>query len=148
MSALGRGIAAEVARFVRANLAAAIATGIEYLLVTGLLVAGAHYLTAAGAGAVTGAVTDFSLKRHFAFDRSERAAVGREGLRYLWVSAVSLALNLALAWALVAGLRFPSLPGVIGASILVAVAWNYPLHRWYVFREAAQRAVSARRDRG
>ena len=148
MSALGRGLAAEAARFVRANLAAAIATGIEYLLVTGLLVAGAHYLTAAGAGAVTGAVTDFSLKRHFAFDRSARAAVGREGLRYLWVSAVSLALNLALAWALVAGLRLPSLPGVIGASILVAVAWNYPLHRWYVFREAAQRTLSARRDRG
>jgi putative flippase GtrA len=27
-------------------------------------------------------------------------------------------------------------PGVIAASIVVGVAWNYPLHRLYVFRRA------------
>ena len=138
MSAGGRGVAAEVARFVRANLASAIASGLEWLVVTGLVLAGAHYLGAAAAGAITGAVADFSLKRHWAFDRPDPAAVGREGLRYAWVSAVSLALNLPLAWALVDGLGVPAVPGVIGASIVVAVAWNYPLHRWYVFRGAAR----------
>jgi putative flippase GtrA len=136
MSARGRGVAAEVARFVRANLASAIATGLEWLIVTGLVVAGVHYLLAAAAGAVTGAATDFSLKRHWAFDRAHRAHVGREGLRYLWVSAVSLALNLPVAYGLVDGLGLPAVPGVIGASILVGIAWNYPLHRWYVFRAA------------
>jgi putative flippase GtrA len=135
VSPRGRAIAAEVARFVRANLASGIASGVEWLLVTGLVVVGVHYLVAASAGAVTGAAMDFSLKRHWAFDRAHRAGVGREGVRYLWVSAASLALNLPVAYGLVDGLRLPAVPGVIGASILVGVGWNYPLHRWYVFRD-------------
>jgi putative flippase GtrA len=143
MSASGRGVAAEVARFVRANLASTIASGAEWLIVTGLVVAGVHYLLAAAAGAVTGAVTDFALKRHWAFDRAHRGGVGREGVRYLWVSLVSLALNLPVAYGLVDGLGLPAVPGVIGASILVGVAWNYPLHRWYVFRGAPGPGSSA-----
>jgi putative flippase GtrA len=136
MSGSGRRVAAEAARFVRANLASGIASGLEWLLVTGLVVAGVHYLVAAAAGAATGAATDFALKRHWAFDRAHRASVGREGLRYLWVSLVSLALNLPVAYGLVDGLGLPAVPGVIGASLVVGVAWNYPLHRWYVFRGA------------
>jgi putative flippase GtrA len=139
MSAPWQGGAAEAARFVRANLSAVVASGLEWLVVTALVVAGVHYLWAAAAGAVTGAVADFSLKRHWAFDRAHRVGVGREGARYLWVSLVSLALNLPVAYALVGGLGVPAVPGVIGASILVGVAWNYPLHRWYVFRGAGRR---------
>ncbi len=136
MSGRAQGAAAEVWRFVRANLASAIASGLEWLLVTGLVLAGVHYLFAAAAGAVTGAAADFMLKRHWAFDRARRAGVGREGLRYLVVSAASLALNLPVAWLLVDGLGVPAVPGVIAASVVVGVAWNYPLHRLYVFRAA------------
>jgi putative flippase GtrA len=130
----GRGLAAEIGRFIRANLSSSIASGIEYVLVTALVLAGVHYLTAAGVGAATGAVTDFSLKRHWAFDRSHVGAVHHEGLRYLVVSAMSLLLNLALSYVLVDGLGLPSVPGVIAASIVVGFVWNYPLHRYYVFR--------------
>ncbi|HEX9289299.1 MAG TPA: GtrA family protein [Anaeromyxobacteraceae bacterium] len=130
----GRAVAAELGRFVRANLASAIASGLEWVLVTGLVLAGVHYLTAAAAGAVTGAATDFSLKRHWAFDRAHRAAIEREGLRYLGVSALSLALNLACAYALVDGLGLPAVPGVIAASLAIGLVWNYPLHRYWVFR--------------
>ena len=129
-----RGLVAEIGRLVRANLASTIASGVEYVLVTGLVLAHAHDLYAASAGAVTGAVIDFSLKRHWAFDRASKAAVHHEGLRYLAVSATSLGLNLALAYALVDGLRLPAVPGVIAASLVVGFAWNYPLHRLYVFR--------------
>ena len=104
-------------------------------------------MTPGTAGAVTGAIVDFSLKRHWAFDRAHRAGVGQEGVRYLWVSAVSLALNLPVAYVLVDGLGVPAVPGVIAASILVGVAWNYPLHRWYVFRGAPAPDGSASPDR-
>ena len=129
-----RGLATEIGRFVRANLSSSIASGLEYLLVTGLVLARVHYLAAATAGAVTGAVTDFSLKRHWAFNRAVKGTVQHEGLRYLAVSSASLALNLALSYGLVDGLLLPAVPGVIAASILVGLAWNYPLHRYYVFR--------------
>jgi putative flippase GtrA len=131
-----RGLVAEIGRFVRANLASTIASGVEYVLVTGLVLAHAHYLYAATAGAATGAIIDFSLKRHWAFDRASKAAVHREGLRYLVVSVASLALNVALSYALVDGLHLPAVPGVIAASLVVGFSWNYPLHRLYVFRAA------------
>ncbi len=131
-----RGLAAEVGRFVRANLSSTLASGVEYALVTGLVILRVHYLWAATAGAVSGAVTDFSLKRHWAFQRERKGALHREGLRYLLVSAVSLLLNLGLSYLLVDGLHIHPVPGVIGASIVVGFAWNYPLHRYYVFKGA------------
>jgi putative flippase GtrA len=144
-----RGPAAEAGRFVRANLSSAIASGLEYVLVTGLVLAGVHYLLAATAGAITGAVTDFSLKRHWAFTRQAKGAVHHEGLRYLVASAGSLALNLAVAYLLVDRLGVAPVPGVIAASLLVGVAWNYPLHRWYVFRVPVPApAVSRAADAG
>ena len=131
-----RGLVAEIGRFVRANLSSTIASGIEYVLVTALVLLRVHYLYAATAGALTGAVIDFSLKRHWAFDRSAKGAVHHEGLRYLAVSGTSLALNLAVSYALVDGLRLPAVPGIIAASLVVGFVWNYPLHRYYVFRTA------------
>ena len=133
----GRGLAAEIGHFFRANLSSTVASGLEYVLVTALVLVRLHYLTAATAGAVTGAVTDFALKRHWAFDRASKSPVHHEGLRYLLVSVASLLLNLAVAYALVDGLRLPAVPGVIAASLLVGVVWNYPLHRYYVFRISA-----------
>jgi putative flippase GtrA len=129
-----RGLAVEIGRFVRANLSSTAATAVDWGLVTTLVLLRLHYLFAAAAGAVAGAVADFSLKRHWAFDRSVKGAVHHEGVRYLLVSAGSLGWNLLLSWALVDGLGLPSVPGVIAASVLVGFAWNYPLHRLFVFR--------------
>ena len=134
-----RQLLAEARRFVFANASSAIASGIEWVLVTALVLVGVHYLVAAAAGAVTGAAIDFSLKRYWAFDRARKAGIGHEGLRYVAASAASLALNLAVAWGLVDGLGVAAVPGVVAASIVVGVAWNYPVHRFYVFREAALR---------
>jgi putative flippase GtrA len=147
MTALrGRGLVAEGGRFIRANLSSGAASGIEWVLVTGLVhLVGLYYLYAAAAGAVTGAVTDFVLKRHWAFDRERKGAVEHEAARYIFVSAVSLALNLPCAYALVDGLRLPRVPGIILASLVVGFVWNYPLHRYYVFRQARHDPVASRR---
>jgi putative flippase GtrA len=124
---------AEIGHFLRGNLASAVASGIEWVLVTALLVAGLYYLAAAAVGAVTGALMDFALKRHWAFMREAKGAAHVEGLRYLATAASSLVLNLAVAYAFVDGLGAPAVPGVIAASLVVGVVWNYPLHRRYVF---------------
>ena len=141
---LWRGLVDEVGRFVRANLSSTIASGLEYVLVTGLVVAGVHYLVAATFGAVTGAVTDFALKRHWAFPRAVAGHIGHQSLRYLAVAGLSLVLNLALSYALVDGLHFPKIPGVIGASLVIGFAWNYPLHRYFVFRPVHPQAGAQR----
>jgi len=131
----------EMGRFLRANLSSGIATALDWALVTAIVWLGVHYLIAAGVGAIAGALTDFAIKRHWAFDRSAKGTVTVEGLRYLLVSASSLCWNLLLSWALVGGLGAPAIPGVIAASILIGVLWNYPLHRWFVFRGVRRLAV-------
>ncbi|MFO0582884.1 MAG: GtrA family protein [Anaeromyxobacter sp.] len=129
----------EAGRFVRSNLSSLVATGLEWLLVTGLVVARAHYLAAAAAGAVLGGGVDFGLKRHWAFRRAEKGLVHHEAARYLVVSVGSLALNLGLAWLLVGGFGLPKIPGVIGASVAVGAAFNYPLHRHFTFPQGVHR---------
>ncbi len=125
---------AELGRFLRANLSSTAATALDWALVTVLVWLGVHYLVAAAAGALAGAVADFMLKRHWAFDREAKGRLHAEAIRYLMVSGTSLLWNLAVAYGLVDGLRLPKVPGVILASVVVGVAWNYPLHRFWVFR--------------
>jgi putative flippase GtrA len=144
----GSGVVAEVGRFVRANLSSTVATAIEWVLVTGLVILRMHYLAAAALGAASGAVTDFSLKRHWAFDRMAKGGLHHEGVRYLLVSGGSLVWNLACAYLLVERFGSPKVPGVIAASVVVGFLWNYPLHRHYVFRPAqALTPASGREDR-
>ncbi len=71
-----------------------------------------------------------------AFTREAKGRLHAEAIRYLMVSGTSLLWNLAAAWGLVDCLRLPPIPGVILASVAVGVAWNYPLHRLWVFRGA------------
>jgi 2-hydroxy-3-keto-5-methylthiopentenyl-1-phosphate phosphatase len=127
------GLLAEAGRFLRANLSSTAATALDWALVTALIWLGLHYLYAAAVGAAAGAVTDFALKRHWAFDRAVMGAVHHEGFRYLLVSGGSLGWNLLLAYGLVGGLGMAPVPGVIAASLVVGFLWNYPLHRLFVF---------------
>ena len=127
----------EFAHFLRANSSSVTASGLDWVLVTVLVVLRLHDLAAAAAGALTGAMADFSLKRHWAFRRMKRGAVHEESLRYLGTSAASMVWNLVAAYLIVDGLGTRPVPGVIAASIIVGVFWNYPPHRFYVFPEPA-----------
>lgn len=127
--------------FVRANASAGAATGVDWLAVTLLVALGTHYLHAAATGAILGAMTDFSLKRHWVFDREEIGRMHHEAAKYLAASGISLVLNLGTAYLLVGRLHLlRAIPGVIAASIIVGIVWNYPVHRFYVFPEEGEAA--------
>jgi putative flippase GtrA len=123
----------ETAGFARAHLASGCATAVNWVLVAALVPFAVHYLAAAAIGAVSGGVTDFLLKRHWAFDRIARASIRREGSRYAVASSTSLLWNMAASHLMVGRLHLPAVPGVIAASVLVGIAWNYPMHRFFVF---------------
>lgn len=128
-------LAIEIQRFVRANASTLLATGIEWGLVTVLVRAGGNYLIAAAMGAVLGALMDFGIKRKWAFMRRGAGSLHVESTRYLAVAVLSLGWNLGTTFGLVHWLHVPPVPGIIGASVLVGVLWNYPLHRLFVFPE-------------
>ena len=123
----------ELRRFFRANASSMLASALDWLLITLLVGVHVHYLFAATVGALVGALTDFSIKRHWAFMRGAVGAVQHEAMRYIAASGTSLAWNLLLSYALVDGMHIPAVPGVIAASIIVGIAWNYPVHRFFVF---------------
>jgi putative flippase GtrA len=125
----------EAARFARANLVAFAATALDWCIVALLTWAGVDYLVARPLAAIAGAAFDFSLKRRWAFDRETRRHVVAEGARYLAVSASSLGWNVLASYLLVDVAGMPVLAGVITGSLIVGIAWNYPLHRFFVFGE-------------
>jgi putative flippase GtrA len=123
----------ETAGFARAHMSSGAATFVNWAMVATLVPMAVHYLTAAAIGGISGGVTDFLLKRHWAFDRVERRSARSEGARYAVASGTSLLWNMAAAQLFVGRLHLPAVPGVIAASVLVGVAWNYPMHRFFVF---------------
>ncbi len=118
--------------FLRAQLSSGAATAVDWVLMTGLVTAGVHYLFAAASGALVGAGADFFLKKWWAFS-ARRGPLHREARRYAMVSVASAAFNTGVSYLLVDGVRLPPVPGVIAASMIVSVFWNYPLQRTFVF---------------
>ncbi|BDG10368.1 GtrA family protein [Anaeromyxobacter paludicola] len=137
------GWAAEAGRIARAQASSALATFVDWALMTSLVALHVHYLVAACVGALAGAVTDFSVKKWWVFGAGH-GLIHAQALRYAAVSAASAGWNVLLAWAIVdlAGVRPAGspVPGVILASLIVGFVWNYPLHRHFVFSRSTGHA--------
>jgi putative flippase GtrA len=121
-------------QFGRHQLVAVAATALDYLvmiaMVSGL---GLNPVEGTVVGAAVGAFTSFSLGRRWTFQATHRAAYA-QAWRYALVSAASLGFNALgehVFHALV-GLQYV-LARVI-TSAIVSVGWNFPLHRYFVFR--------------
>src|SRR5262249_39530896 len=98
-----------------------------------LIFSGVYYVIAAVAGAVVGAITDFSVKKWWVFDAARRQRMEMQAAKYALVSGTAALLNAGLSYALVDGLQIQKNIGVIVASTIVGFGWNYPMHRLYVF---------------
>jgi putative flippase GtrA len=98
-------------------------------------VAGLYYVASATCGALLGAVTNYVTNRLWAFDHGHHSGVAPQAFRYAVVSAASLALNVGgvFLFTEVAGLRYGYSKAI--TSLAVALLWNYPLHRYFVFKE-------------
>ncbi len=130
-------VSLEIGRFFKGQLSSGVATTVDWGLMTGLILSGIHYLYAVVCGALAGAITDFSVKKWWVFE-AQRERVDGQAARYSLVSAMSAGLNCLLAYGLVDGLRIHKNIGVIVGSTLIAFAWNYPMHRLYVFRRKSK----------
>jgi putative flippase GtrA len=127
---------AAAATFARHQAGALVATAVDFGTMTLLVeAAGASPVLATAVGAACGAITNFAMSRGWIFPRHDGNAVAQAG-RYAAVSAGSLALNTA-GEALVNGvLGVPYLLARALVAVLVSVAYNFPLHRAFVFRDA------------
>ena len=123
----------EVWAFVASQASASVASALDVVVMEGLILLGAPYGWAILAGHVAGGLSDFSAKRHLIFRTGGQRLLNQAG-RYLLAWATSLLLNLGLARLLVETLGLRASVGVLVAAVVIGLAWNYPMHRLYVFR--------------
>lgn len=125
--------------FSRATVTSIAATVVDFSMLYTLVEWGhVYYVVATACAAACGAVTNFALNRFWAFD-ARHHKIGHQGVRYAAVSAGSLLLNTGLVFCFTefGGLRYLVSKAV--ASVTVGWAWNYPLHRYYVFPAKAHK---------
>lgn len=126
-------LAREGTRFARGQVSAVVATLAEWLCIWALVAAGTWYVLATLAGAITGALTDLAIKRAWVFNTTG-LPIGGEVVRYALVSGTSAFCMAGMTWLLVEHAHLGVARAVLAGSMLVGVFWNYPLHRYFVFR--------------
>src|SRR5207248_9890187 len=111
-----------------------IATVVDYGTFTVLVeLAGVYTGTSRALGALLGAITNFTVNKLWTF-RTQGDSVWHEAPRYAAISLTSLLLNTLGVVLLTDGLRWNPLVAAALVGVLVAVGWNLPLHRHFVFR--------------
>lgn len=122
-----------VAKAAFSSGAATLADGVVYQLL--LFVLPSHYGFVAAAGAVAGAIVNFSINRHYTFSLANERALP-QALRYVVVSlATFFALRLLLALT-VEGLGWSARIAWLPAKLLAWALVSYPAQRFWVFSKA------------
>ena len=120
--------------YLRSQLVAGLATAIDFGVMVGLVEKlHVHYLVATALGAIGGGITAFVGNRHWSFLASH-GRVSRQSLRYAIVWAGSITLNCLLVYAMTDGASLQYAWSKVLTAIAVGACFNFPLHRWYVFR--------------
>lgn len=121
--------------FLKSQITAILATIVDFvvlfILVEFLQI---WYVSAAAIAAFCGAVTGFSLGRHWAFI-AKYDKWHQQALRYVIVAVGSMALNTIGIYVITDGLNFHYMTSKVVISIVVAIGFNYPLHKYYVFKK-------------
>jgi putative flippase GtrA len=110
-----------------------IATIADYSVMVGSVEL-AHFgpVAATPIAAAAGAVTSFTLNRHFTYRVADRS-LPAQVWRYALVSGCSLGLNTLGMYLFLKVPHLHYLPARVVTSIIVSNVWNYPLMRFFVF---------------
>jgi putative flippase GtrA len=123
--------------FARHQAGSIIASAVDFsTMIACVSLLGVHPAVATAGGAALGATVNFLLGRHWIFPEG-RATAGGSAVRYALVSAVSLGLNSAGEYVLVSLARVQYVFARVLVAIAVSVAWNFPMHRGFVYRSVS-----------
>ena len=122
-------------QFLKANVATLLASFFDYLT-TIALKEKLHWdaVAASITGTVAGGIINFLICRHWAFATAGSSA-WRQSKRYFFTWAGNLLLNAAGVYLLIHFARMNYLLAKIITSITVAIAYNYPMQKKYVFKK-------------
>jgi putative flippase GtrA len=120
-------------KFLRFQLTAIVATGVDFLL-TVLLKEIYHlnYTWAVASGATGGALTAFIINRYWVFRALESHPV-EQGIRYLFVATGSVVLNTAGTYLITEFIHFPYIVSKAIVALVVGITYSYFFSKRYVF---------------
>ncbi len=93
-----------------------------------------YYVTASGIGAFCGAIVSFFLSRNWAF-KSTDDLMRHQMIRYACASGFSLFLNIYGIYFIVETFDVEETAAKILTSILIGLFINFPIFRYWVFRD-------------
>lgn len=122
--------------FLKTQLSSLVATVTDFAI-TILLVelVDFSYLTATITGAISGAITNFTINKYWSFNQRE-TKLKTQGIKYIIVWVGSISLNALGSNCLVKFFMLPYLISKIIISIIVGVFFNYQLQKHYVFKKS------------
>lgn len=125
--------------FVRNSITSIFTTALDFsVLATLVELFHVNYVLATFCGTVVGALSNFLINRTWSFEASNAASHGGahwQLARFLPVQAGSSGLQTLGVWAFTAHAHLPYMVSKLVTSVLVYLAWNYPMNRWFVFKK-------------
>ena len=121
--------------FARHQIGSIISTALDFsTMIAWVELGGGSPVTGTAVGATVGALSNFTLGRHWIFDAQARP-VGAQMFRYALVSLFGLGWNTVGQKVLltISSLPYPLTRAMI--AVAVGVFWNYPMQRWFVFHK-------------
>lgn len=125
---------AGVITFLKANVASLVASACDFgftVLLKEFFAVDA--VVASVAGTVLGGIINFLIGRYWAFNATSKGIAG-QGLRYLVTWCGSLLLNALGVYLLIHLAEIDYRIAKLITSLTVAVAYNYPMQKKYVFK--------------
>ena len=122
--------------FLKSQITAVLATAVDFIVLFFLVeFFQVWYVSSAAIAAFCGALTGFLFGRHWAFIAKEDKW-HHQASRYVIVAAGSMGLNTLGIYLITEGLSIHYMTSKVIISIIVAVGFNYPLHKYFVFRKS------------
>jgi putative flippase GtrA len=84
---------------------------------------------------IIGTLITFAFNKYWAFGAARSGQLATEGTKSVAVFAGSLVLNTALPSVFSYVCHAAPIVAYLVSQVLVYLAWNFPLNRWWVFRE-------------
>jgi putative flippase GtrA len=128
----------------RFEVGSLVATAVDLGVFTTAVRLGLDPVPATPIGALCGAITNFFFNRQITF-QARGGGLHGQAFRYLLVSVASLGLNTAGEALTFRVLHLHFLLARIVTGAAVGLLWNFPMHRWFVFRQVPP-AGGARAD--
>ena len=126
--------------FSQHQISAAAATAVDFAVMiackSGL---GLTPAMATAIGSLFGAVISFTLGRRWVF-QSAHGDIRGQALRYAFVSTLSLIFN-SRGEKLFVSLGLNYVLARVLLSVVVGMVWNFPMHRYFVFRDRSSREL-------